>query len=124
LQSIKINWKDPAKALTKLYPRVADEDDDDLPAESGSFFNFFEEKSDPFNVSASVNSASPGLLTDWFLRQIGEAIATEIFPNAIDYFMGDVEGSEIDSEEEEDEEDDDDEAEIDLEKPRPKKKRI
>lgn len=28
-----------------------DDDDDDVPAESGSFFNFFEQKSDPFDVS-------------------------------------------------------------------------
>jgi len=102
--AIKINWKDPTKALTKLYPRVLDEDDDDIPAESGSFFNFFEEKTDPFNI--------------------GEAIATEVFPNAIDYFMGDVESSEIDSEEDDEEDDDEDEAEIDLEKPRPKKTKV
>ena len=55
--------------------------------------------------------------------QIGEAIADEVFPAAIDYFMGEVEGSEIDSEED-DEEDDEDEEEIDLEKPRPKKRRV
>ncbi|RXW22904.1 hypothetical protein EST38_g2952 [Candolleomyces aberdarensis] len=101
--TIKINWKDPEHALTQLYPRVKDEDDDDFPAESGSFFNFFEEKSDPFNI--------------------GEIIADEIFPLAINYFMGDVEGSEADSDEE-DEEDDEDEEEIDLEKPRPKKRKV
>lgn len=99
----KINWKSEENNLTKLYPRVLDEVDDDIPAEGGSFFNFFEQKSDPFNI--------------------GEAIATEIFPNAIDYFMGDVEGSDIDSDEE-DEEDDEDEEEIDLEKPRPKKRKV
>lgn len=47
---MKINWKDPAKALTKLYPReVGDEDDE--PAEPGSFFNFFEIAADPYDVS-------------------------------------------------------------------------
>lgn len=52
-QAFKIQWKDDAHNLTKLYPRVKDEDDD-IPAESGSFFNFFEEVEDPFQVSASV----------------------------------------------------------------------
>ncbi|KAF5314078.1 hypothetical protein D9611_006764 [Ephemerocybe angulata] len=103
--TIKINWKDDEHNLTKLYPRVLDEDDDDLPAESGSFFNFFEHKSDPFTI--------------------GEAIATEVFPNAIDYFMGDVEDSDVDSDDEEDDsEDDENEEEIDLEKPRPKKRKV
>ena len=35
----------------KLYPRVADDDDDDMPAEGGSFFNFFAIAEDPFDVS-------------------------------------------------------------------------
>jgi template-activating factor I len=36
-----------------LYPRVIDEEaePDELPAESGSFFNFFEIEADPFDVS-------------------------------------------------------------------------
>ena len=53
-QATKISWKDPANALTKLHPRVIDDgaEPDDLPAESGSFFNFFEIDSDPFDVSA------------------------------------------------------------------------
>jgi len=38
--------------LTKLHPRVAEDDgDDDMPAEAGSFFNFFEIADDPFDVS-------------------------------------------------------------------------
>jgi template-activating factor I len=52
---MKINWKEGEKALTKLYPRVpADEDDES--AEPGSFFNFFESDTDdtevPFTVTA------------------------------------------------------------------------
>ena len=51
-QAVKIDWKDESKNLTKLHPRVADPDgDDDLPAEGGSFFNFFEIADDPFDVS-------------------------------------------------------------------------
>lgn len=54
-QSIKIEWKDAANALTKLYPREKGEDDDDDPAESGSFFNYFEHEDDPFEVSLYFN---------------------------------------------------------------------
>ncbi|KAJ8084355.1 hypothetical protein AAF712_001145 [Marasmius tenuissimus] len=101
----KINWKDADKALTKLYPRkVSDDDDEDLdePTDAGSFFNYFEEKSDPLEV--------------------GLNIANEIFPEAIDYFLGTAGGDDLDSE---DEEDDDDEAEeIDLEKPKTKKQKV
>jgi len=52
-QANKINWKDPENALTKLHPRVEEEDVEgsDVPAEAGSFFNFFEVASDPFDVS-------------------------------------------------------------------------
>lgn len=50
MQATKIDWKDEAKNLTKLHPRVTDEDDD-LPSEGGSFFNFFEVAQDPFDVS-------------------------------------------------------------------------
>ncbi|KAF8640649.1 hypothetical protein AX17_000306 [Amanita inopinata Kibby_2008] len=101
--AIKIDWKDADKALTTLYPREAGEEDDDAPAEPGSFFNFFEHEND--------------------LTEIGATIGNEIFPDAIDYFLGNVGGDELESEDEE--EDDDDEAEeIDLEKPRPKKQRV
>ena len=51
MQSIKINWTDPEKALTKVYPRKAGEDEDEMPADPGSFFNFFEHNSDPMEVS-------------------------------------------------------------------------
>ena len=52
-QAININWKDPEKALTKMYPRVeeGDAEESDLPIETGSFFNFFELASDPCDVS-------------------------------------------------------------------------
>ncbi len=48
----KIDWKDETHNLTKLYPRVLEEDGDDLPADGGSFFNFFELAEDVFDVSA------------------------------------------------------------------------
>ena len=50
LQATKIEWKDDAKNLTQLPPRVTHEDED--PSEGGSFFNFFEIAEDPFDVSA------------------------------------------------------------------------
>jgi len=103
----KINWKNAENALTKLHPRVEEEDGDDseMPAEAGSFFNFFEVSSDPFDI--------------------GSAIANEVFVEATNYFLGNVPSDDIDSEEEEsDEEDDDDEEEIDLEKHKSKKQRV
>ncbi len=54
--------------------------------------------------------------------QVGIVIANEIFPEAIEYFLGNVDGDVTDSEEEDD--DDDDAEEIDLEKPRPKKPKV
>ena len=49
-------------------------------------------------------------------------IANEVFPESIEYYLGNVDNDVSDSE---DEEDDDDEAEeIDLEKPRAKKARV
>lgn len=54
LQACKVEWKDEAKNLTKLHPRVLDDDGDDIPAEGGSFFNFFEMGSDPFEVRFSL----------------------------------------------------------------------
>jgi len=102
MTSTKINWKDAGKALTKVYPREAGEDEDGLPADPGSFFNFFEYGNDP--------------------SEVGLVIANEVFPESIEYFLGNVENEVSDSE---DEEDDDDEAEeIDLEKPRAKKPRV
>jgi len=99
----KINWKDSSKALTKVYPRETGEEDDDMPADPGSFFNFFEHEADTSDV--------------------GLTIANEIFPEAIEYFLGNIGGDDIDSEDE-DEDDDDDAEEIDLEKPRSKKQKV
>lgn len=100
--AIKINWKSDDKNLTKLYPRekVEDEDDDE-PAEAGSFFNFFEVANDPF--------------------EIGVTIANEIFAEAIEWFSGQA-GGEEDSDSDEDS--DDDAEEIDLEKPSKKKQKV
>jgi len=94
----KINWKDSDKALTKLYPRENDEDE--MPMETGSIFNFFELESDP--------------------SELGMNIANEVFPESIEYFLG-TGGEDIDSE---DEDSDDDAEEIDLEKPKPKKQKV
>ena len=55
-QTFKIDWKDESKNLVKQFPRVADEEQDDVPAESGSFFNFFEVAEDPFDVSRGAVS--------------------------------------------------------------------
>ncbi|KZP32258.1 hypothetical protein FIBSPDRAFT_916479 [Athelia psychrophila] len=98
--AIKINWKDPAAALTKLHPRVADEEDD-LPSETGSFFNFFEEEADPLDL--------------------GMLIANEIFSDAAEYFLGTMGGEDFDSDD--DDSDDEEAEEIDLEKPQSKKQR-
>jgi len=103
-QAFKIDWKEDSKNLTKLHPRVMDEDGDDMPSEGGSWFNFFESASDPFDL--------------------GVLIANDIFPEAIDYFLGQAGGDDIDDEDEDESEDDDEsEEEIDLEKPRPKKQK-
>ena len=49
-------------------------------------------------------------------------IANDVFPEAIEYFLGHAGGEDVDSDEEDDS-DDDDEEEIDLEKPRLKKQK-
>jgi template-activating factor I len=56
------------------------------------------------------------------LSKIGLNIANDIFPEAIDYFLGNAGGDELDSEDEDEDEDDDEE--IDLEKPRTKKQKV
>lgn len=56
------------------------------------------------------------------ILQLGVMIANDIFPEAIDYFLGNAGADDIDSDEE-DSEDGSDDEEIDLEKPRPKKPR-
>lgn len=102
--AMKIDWKDPANALTKLYPRILDDEDDEDAIDGGSFFNFFEHEKD---------------VTD-----IGSTIANEIFPEAIEYFTGTAGGSMMDSDDDEDDDEDEDAEEIDLEKPRTKKQRV
>ncbi|KAF5375171.1 hypothetical protein D9758_000049 [Tetrapyrgos nigripes] len=98
---ITINWKESDKALTKLYPRESGDEDDEETGDSGSFFNFFEHEEDPY--------------------EIGLNIANEVFPEAIEYFLGENGGDDSDSDEEEE---DDDAAEIDLEKPKSKKQKV
>ncbi|EPQ61018.1 hypothetical protein GLOTRDRAFT_53702 [Gloeophyllum trabeum ATCC 11539] len=98
--AFKIDWKDDSKNLTKLYPRETTDPDDDMPSEGGSFFNYFESAEDPYDL--------------------GVLIANEVFPEAIDYFLGNMSGGDLDDSEDEDS-GDSDEDEIDLEKPKPKK---
>lgn len=52
--------------------------------------------------------------------QVGIHIGSELWPDAVEFFLGNV-GAEVDSEDEDDEEDDSDDEEIDLEKPKAKK---
>ena len=52
-QKIAINWKD-SKQLTAIHPRVVEEDFDDMPADPGSFFNYFEYADDPFDVRVGL----------------------------------------------------------------------
>jgi len=102
-QKTTVHWKDESKNLTKLYPVVQDDEDPESVADPGSFFNFFESEKDH--------------------SDLGVTIANEIFPDAIQYFTGEM-GEELDSEyddDDEDDEDDENEEEIDLEKPRVKR---
>ncbi|KAL5635969.1 hypothetical protein ACGC1H_004691 [Rhizoctonia solani] len=78
ISGTSIEWKYPAKALTKLRPRPNMEDiekrfkagdnDDPMSIDTGSFFHFFEEKDDEFDI--------------------GQTIAEEVFADAIGYFTG------------------------------------
>jgi template-activating factor I len=51
---MNIQWKHDSQNLTKLYPRVTDpaaaDGEDDLAGDAGSFFNFFEHATDPYEV--------------------------------------------------------------------------
>ncbi|KAG8952772.1 hypothetical protein FRC04_003695 [Tulasnella sp. 424] len=71
-QSTSINWKDESKNLSSKYPAKEDDDDDedamDLEANAGSFFNLFQQEGDS--------------------HEIGIVIADDVYPNAIDYFLG------------------------------------
>ncbi|KAI5991598.1 hypothetical protein EDD15DRAFT_2276340 [Pisolithus albus] len=85
------------------WERDYEDEESDMPAEAGSFFNFFEIASDPFDI--------------------GTTIANEVFPNATDHFLGNIPNDDLDTDEESEEDDDDDAEEIDLEEPRPKKQK-
>ncbi|KAB5594365.1 ATP-dependent DNA helicase recQ [Ceratobasidium theobromae] len=72
-----IDWKDAKKALTKLHPRPNMEDiekqmedghNDSITINYGSFFHYFEEKDDEFDI--------------------GQTIAEEVFADPIGYFTG------------------------------------
>lgn len=95
-----------------------------MPAEGGSFFNLFEDAEDPFDVRVfHVRHQIQILDAKRWLLQLGVLIANDVFPEAVEYFLGQAGGDGIDSDDEEDDEDEDDEEEIDLEKPRPKKQK-
>ncbi|TIC10775.1 WD40 repeat-like protein, partial [Wallemia mellicola] len=93
---VEIDWKSEEKNLVKKHPRTLDPDNEDVDAagDPGSFFNFIAEEKD--------------------VLDIGPIIAEEVYPNAIDVFMGLEDGVMEDSDEEEDDEEDPN-AEIDLE---------
>jgi template-activating factor I len=97
----KITWKDDAHNLVKLYPAVKDEDGD--MADSGSFFNWLTSSTDDYDL---------GLL-----------LANELFPDAVQYFLGKVTGDDSDEDSLDSDADDSDADEIDLEKPQPKKQK-
>jgi len=109
-QAITINWKSDAKNLVAKYPARDDEDEDedamDVEEKAGSFFNLFESEEDT--------------------HELGVIIADDVFPNAIDYFLGrgpnGLDAWEDDEDDEDEEDDDDDADEIDLEKPRKSRK--
>ncbi|QRV96815.1 Nucleosome assembly protein (NAP) [Ceratobasidium sp. AG-Ba] len=84
-QSTTIKWK-RGKNLSSKYPRKGA--DDNLPDELGSFFNWFTHPSDAFDI--------------------GVTIAEDIFPDAIDYYTGQVGCDDSDEESDEDDDDDDD----------------
>ncbi|KAG8892558.1 hypothetical protein FRC01_014097 [Tulasnella sp. 417] len=71
-QATSISWKDDSKNLTQKYPPKEDDDEDDdamdVEANAGSFFNLFEQEGDS--------------------HEIGIIIADDLYPNAIDYFLG------------------------------------
>ena len=94
-QACEINWKSDDKNLVKKNPRTLDpnDDDPDAPGDPGSFFNF--------------------LTTEKDVLEIGQILADEVYPSAIEIFLG-LEDDNLDDEDEF-EEDDDPEAEIDLE---------
>jgi len=86
----KISWK-PGKNLCRKYAKKVDEDGeiDTL----GSFFNWFESDGDTFDI--------------------GTIIADELFPEAIEYFNGEIDDEDDEDEDGEDNEDDDDDDDED-----------
>jgi len=86
--------------------------------DAGSFFNFFEKGPDAAEVSALARSIEFHVAE--CASQLGITIANEVFPEAIEYFLGQAGGDEeMDSD---DEDEDEEDEEIDLEKPRSKQK--
>ncbi|CAE6347624.1 unnamed protein product [Rhizoctonia solani] len=78
ISGTSINWKNPSNALTRLRPRPNMEEiekrlrseskDEPIDIDTGSFFHFFEEEGDEFDI--------------------GQTIAEEVFADAIGYFTG------------------------------------
>jgi len=97
----KITWKDDAHNLIKLYPQIKDEDGD--IADSGSFFNW---------LASSVDEYDLGL-----------HLANELYPDAVEYYVGKAGGDDSDDESLDSDADDSDADEIDLEKPKAKKQK-
>ncbi|ELU44519.1 ATP-dependent DNA helicase recQ [Rhizoctonia solani AG-1 IA] len=95
ISGTEIEWKDPANALTKLRPRPDMEeiekrlkdDDEPISIDTGSFFHYFEEKDDEFDI--------------------GQTIAEEVFADAIGYFTGTHENARNNLEDSDWEDDDD-----------------
>lgn len=104
-QTFEITWKSDSKNLVKLHPRVGGEEEDDAPSEPGSFFNLFTIAEDPFDL--------------------GQVIANDVYDDAINYYLGNVEGDigeDEDMTDSEEELENDADEEIDLEKPKKKVK--
>ncbi|KZW00659.1 hypothetical protein EXIGLDRAFT_830555 [Exidia glandulosa HHB12029] len=98
-QATQIAWKDDAHNLVKKHPWVQSEEDEELPEDAGSVFNYFVREADPFGLA--------------------EVLGMEVFPDAVAYFNGEDDDDDItDSDEEAD---DDGAEEIDLDQPKKKK---
>ncbi|TIA91279.1 hypothetical protein E3P99_01143 [Wallemia hederae] len=99
---VDIQWKSEDKNLVKKHPRTLDpeNEDPDAAGDPGSFFNFIAEERD--------------------VLEVGPILADEIYPNAIEIFLGLEEGM-LDDSDDEDDDEEDPSAEIDLEAPEKKK---
>ena len=93
---VDIEWKSEDKNLVKKHPRTLDpeNEDPDAAGDPGSFFNFIAEEKD--------------------VLEVGPILADEIYPNAIEIFLGLEEGM-LDDSDDEDDDEEDPSAEIDLE---------